>query len=123
MRKPIFIKKQQASLLALRLAAGRNCQKRKKRQMEKHLGKVISVEVHEPAPGEPASGRYADITIAYPDVNFSRDIPALLVTVFGKLSMDGKIKLIDLHFSSDFLAGFSWSEIWDARCTRSAWRS
>ncbi|SDN85482.1 2,3-diketo-5-methylthiopentyl-1-phosphate enolase [Paenibacillus sp. yr247] len=78
-----------------------------KAQMEKHLGKVISVEVHEPAQGEPRFNRYADITIAYPDVNFSRDIPALLVTVFGKLSMDGKIKLIDLAFSSDFLSGFS----------------
>ncbi|MFC5531804.1 2,3-diketo-5-methylthiopentyl-1-phosphate enolase [Cohnella yongneupensis] len=71
-------------------------------QMQQHLGQVVSVDVHE---GE-ASQRYADITIAYPDVNFSRDIPALLVTAFGKLSMDGKIKLIDLQPSADFLSAF-----------------
>lgn len=74
--------------------------------MEKHLGRVVKVEVHEPSAGEPASNRYADIQIAYPDVNFSRDIPALLVTVFGKLSMDGRIKLIDLEFSEGFLSAF-----------------
>ncbi|UUZ86767.1 2,3-diketo-5-methylthiopentyl-1-phosphate enolase [Paenibacillus sp. P26] len=78
----------------------------RKAEMEKHLGRVVSVEVHEAAAGEPASERYADIRIAYPDVNFSRDIPALLVTVFGKLSMDGRIKLIDLSFSEGFLAAF-----------------
>ncbi|MEI7024484.1 2,3-diketo-5-methylthiopentyl-1-phosphate enolase [Paenibacillus sp. y28] len=79
-------------------------------EMEKHLGRVLSVSVHEPeagaAAGSLAAERYADIEIAYPDVNFSRDIPALLVTVFGKLSMDGKIKLLDLKFSEPFLSAF-----------------
>ncbi|QAY66117.1 2,3-diketo-5-methylthiopentyl-1-phosphate enolase [Paenibacillus protaetiae] len=74
----------------------------RKAEMEKHLGKVLSVEVHEPAGGE----RYADIRIAYPDINFSRDIPALLVTIFGKLSMDGKIKLIDIDVSEQFQSAF-----------------
>ncbi|MDB4867481.1 MAG: 2,3-diketo-5-methylthiopentyl-phosphate enolase [Cohnella sp.] len=76
-----------------------------KRQMEKHLGQVVSVDVHEP--DNTASGeRCADITIAYPDLNFSRDLPALLVTVFGKLSMDGRIKLLDLQPSEEFLSAF-----------------
>jgi 2,3-diketo-5-methylthiopentyl-1-phosphate enolase len=76
-----------------------------KRQMEKHLGQVVSVDVHEP--DSTASGeRYADITIAYPDLNFSRDLPALLVTLFGKLSMDGRIKLLDLQPSGKFLSAF-----------------
>jgi 2,3-diketo-5-methylthiopentyl-1-phosphate enolase len=74
-----------------------------KQQMKPHLGQVVSVQVHEQPDG--ASGtRYADITIAYPDANFSQDLAALLVTTFGKLSMDGKIKLLDLQPSSDFLA-------------------
>lgn len=76
-----------------------------KEQMQKHLGQVVSVDVHETdddVPGE----RYADITISYPDLNFSRDLPALLVTTFGKLSMDGKIKLLDLAPSDDFLSAF-----------------
>lgn len=76
-----------------------------KQRMEKHLGLVESIDVHEPEGVKPGE-RYADITIAYPDVNFSRDIPALLVTVFGKLSMDGAIKLIDLQPSADFLGAF-----------------
>ncbi|WP_135551417.1 2,3-diketo-5-methylthiopentyl-1-phosphate enolase [Paenibacillus cymbidii] len=76
----------------------------KQAAMEPHLGLVVSVEAHEPG----ASGeRYADIRIAYPDINFSGDIPALLVTVFGKLSMDGRVKLLDLHFSPRFLANFA----------------
>ncbi|CAG7621305.1 2,3-diketo-5-methylthiopentyl-1-phosphate enolase [Paenibacillus allorhizosphaerae] len=79
----------------------------RKAEMEKHLGRVVQVNVHEPVADEPASGRYADIQIAYPDVNFSRDIPALLVTIFGKLSMDGRIKLIDLDFSDGFRSAFA----------------
>jgi 2,3-diketo-5-methylthiopentyl-1-phosphate enolase len=76
-----------------------------KEQMQKHLGQVVSVDVHEPD-GVKSGDRYADITIAYPDLNFSRDLPALLVTTFGKLSMDGKIKLLDLAPSADFLSAF-----------------
>ncbi|NQX59067.1 2,3-diketo-5-methylthiopentyl-1-phosphate enolase [Paenibacillus qinlingensis] len=104
--KADFHKKATGIAVGLTVGSWTELPEAQKASMEKHLGKVVSVEVHEPAAGEPLSGRYADITIAYPDVNYSRDIPALLVTVFGKLSMDGKIKLIDLAFSSDFLAGF-----------------
>lgn len=105
--KADFHKKATSIAVGLTVGSWTELPEAQKAQMEKHLGKVISVAVHEPAHGEPISNRYADITIAYPDINFSRDIPALLVTVFGKLSMDGKIKLIDLSFSSDFLSGFS----------------
>jgi 2,3-diketo-5-methylthiopentyl-1-phosphate enolase len=105
--KADFHKKATGIAVGLTVGSWTELPEAQKAQMEKHLGKVISVEVHEPAAGEGPSERYADIQIAYPDVNFSRDIPALLVTVFGKLSMDGQIKLIDLSFSSDFLAGFT----------------
>ncbi|MEC1734622.1 2,3-diketo-5-methylthiopentyl-1-phosphate enolase [Bacillus mojavensis] len=71
----------------------------KQEQMQKHKGRVVKVEERE---GHLASGKQAVITIAYPEVNFSQDIPALLTTVFGKLSLDGKIKLIDLEFSEAF---------------------
>ncbi|MFD0694774.1 2,3-diketo-5-methylthiopentyl-1-phosphate enolase [Paenibacillus sp. GCM10027628] len=104
--KADFHKKATGIAVGLTVGSWTELPEAQKAQMEKHLGKVISVDVHEPASGQSQSERYADIQIAYPDVNFSRDIPALLVTVFGKLSMDGKIKLIDLSFSSDFLAGF-----------------
>jgi 2,3-diketo-5-methylthiopentyl-1-phosphate enolase len=83
----------------------------RKKTMEKHLGHVVSIEVHEPehdsSSSSIASMRYADIKIAYPDINFSADLPALIVTIFGKLSMDGKIKLMDIEFSTDFEQHFA----------------
>jgi len=103
--KADFHKKALGIAVGLTVGSWTELPEAQKASMEKHLGKVVSVEVHEPegaAPGE----RYADIKIAYPEINFSRDIPALLVTVFGKLSMDGKIRLIDLDFSEGFASAF-----------------
>ena len=77
----------------------------KQESLKKHLGEVCSIDVVESADGSPGS-RYADIQIAYPDINFSRDIPALLVTVFGKVSMDGRIKLTSLDLSQEFVSAF-----------------
>ncbi|RAV18473.1 2,3-diketo-5-methylthiopentyl-1-phosphate enolase [Paenibacillus contaminans] len=100
--KADFHKKAQGIAVGLTVGSWTDLPEARKAEMEKHLGQVVSVEVHESG----ADGRYADISIAYPDVNFSADIPALLVTVFGKLSMDGRIRLIDLHFSDSFLGHF-----------------
>lgn len=75
----------------------------KREAMQKHLGEVVDIQVNE---GWEPGSRYADVSIAYPDINFSRDIPALLVTVFGKISMDGRIKLTALDLSPDFLSAF-----------------
>ncbi|WP_166239482.1 2,3-diketo-5-methylthiopentyl-1-phosphate enolase [Paenibacillus turpanensis] len=97
--KADFHKKATGIAVGLTVGSWTELPEAKKAEMEKHLGKVLSVKEGV----SPELGRYADIEIAYPDVNFSRDIPALLVTVFGKLSMDGKIKLIDLRFSDSFL--------------------
>lgn len=105
--KADFDKKALGIAVGLTVGSWTDLPEAKKASMEKHLGRVVNVTVHEPAAGEPLSERYADIQIAYPDANFSRDIPALLVTVFGKLSMDGRIKLIDLAFSDSFLGAFS----------------
>ncbi|WP_426455085.1 2,3-diketo-5-methylthiopentyl-1-phosphate enolase [Paenibacillus sp. S-38] len=103
--KADFHKKATGIAVGLTVGSWTDLPEARKAEMERHLGRVVSVDVHEPA--DAASGeRFADITIAYPDVNFSRDIPALLVTVFGKLSMDGRIKLTDLSFSDDFLSAF-----------------
>ncbi|WP_127586593.1 2,3-diketo-5-methylthiopentyl-1-phosphate enolase [Paenibacillus koleovorans] len=106
--KADFHKKAQSIAVGLTVGSWTELPEAKKAEMEKHLGRVLSVDIHEPAAGgdSSASERYADIRIAYPDVNFSADIPALLVTVFGKLSMDGRIRLIDLHFSAAFMSRF-----------------
>jgi len=106
--KADFHKKAAGIAVGLTVGSWTELPEAKKKDMEKHLGQVVSVDVHEPeafaAPGSLAAERYADIKIAYPDVNFSRDIPALLVTAFGKLSMDGRIKLLDLDVSDGFRA-------------------
>ncbi len=103
MTRLIFIKKAQSIAVGLTVGSWTELPEAQKAEMEKHLGIVKQVNVHE---SDVPGGRYADIRIAYPDINFSRDIPALLVTIFGKLSMDGKIKLLDIDFSEDFLAAF-----------------
>lgn len=97
-----FHKKAQGIAVGLTVGSWTELPETRKQQMQKHLGQVVSVEVHE----EPGQERFADIMIAYPDANFSADLPALLVTVFGKLSMDGRIKLKDLTFSKTFLSHF-----------------
>lgn len=99
--KADFHKKAEGIAIGLTVGSWTDLPDVKKKEMEKHLGQVLSVEVRE------GDERYADIRIAYPDANFSKDIPALLVTVFGKLSMDGRIKLIDLEFSPSFTAAFT----------------
>ncbi len=66
-----------------------------KEQLRKHKGEVVSVEE--------TTGQ---ISISYPEINFSADFPAILTTVFGKLSLDGEIKLVDLTFSSSLATQF-----------------
>lgn len=99
--KADFHKKSEGIAVGLTVGSWTDLPESQKASMEKHLGKVVSVEVSED--GE----RYADIRIAYPDANFTPDIPALLITTFGKLSMDGRIKLMDLEFSERFLSAFT----------------
>ncbi|AOH55300.1 2,3-diketo-5-methylthiopentyl-1-phosphate enolase [Peribacillus muralis] len=80
------------------------------KQLEKHKGRVVSVS---PLSEEEGANRYFDrkvyrsiIKIAYPAGNFSNDLPAILTTVFGKLSLDGAVKLIDLDFIGDIEKAF-----------------
>lgn len=100
--KADFDKKALSIAVGLTVGSWTELPEAQKASMEKHLGKVLSVTVHE----SEGADRYADIVIGYPDINFSRDIPALLVTIFGKLSMDGRIKLIDIDVSEAFASAF-----------------
>ncbi|QGQ96825.1 2,3-diketo-5-methylthiopentyl-1-phosphate enolase [Paenibacillus psychroresistens] len=104
--KADFHKKAQSIAVGLTVGSWTDLPEAQKKSMEPHLGLVIDVKIFERGANPALQDRYADIQIAYPDVNFSRDIPALLVTVFGKLSMDGRIKLLNLSFSPAFLAAF-----------------
>jgi 2,3-diketo-5-methylthiopentyl-1-phosphate enolase len=75
----------------------------RKEAMQKHLGHVVAAEVI----GTDANGlEQALLTIAYPTINFTPDIPALLTSVFGKLSMDGMIRLVNIELPAAFCARF-----------------
>ncbi len=46
------------------------------------------------------------IQIAFPQVNIGSQIPMLLTTVVGNISMGGRIKVLDVRFPRKFVAGF-----------------
>ncbi len=66
-------------------------------QLESFKGQVVHTEEHD--------GK-GYITIRYPEHNVSRDFSAILTTVFGKLSLDGQIKLTDLQLPPSFTNDF-----------------
>lgn len=75
----------------------------------KYVAKVIGVyetpdyEFEVPAD---TSDRHYIIQIAYPEVNIGEQIPMLLTTVVGNISMAGKIKLLDLRFPEKYVKAF-----------------
>ncbi|WP_047152380.1 2,3-diketo-5-methylthiopentyl-1-phosphate enolase [Aneurinibacillus tyrosinisolvens] len=74
----------------------------RKEMLAPYLGRVEGVTVQEECSGI----QRGIISIQYPVGNITPDIPALLTTVFGKLSMDGKIKLMDIDFPPSLLSQF-----------------
>lgn len=90
------MKKAEGIALGLTIGSWTDIPDLEKEQMKKHAGRVVSVEK---LPYEnQGTETKALIKIAYPALNYSLDLPAILTTVFGKLSLDGKIKLVDLEF-------------------------
>ncbi|WP_264737003.1 2,3-diketo-5-methylthiopentyl-1-phosphate enolase [Cytobacillus firmus] len=97
-------KKAEEIALGLTVGSWTHLPELEKQQLEKHKGRVVSVE--DLIKDEERKETAAVIKIAYPTVNFSPDLPAILTTVFGKLSLDGKIKLLDLQFSNELKSFF-----------------
>ena len=85
-------KKAEEIALGLTVGSWTNLPELEQNQLRKHKGRVVSIE------GLEEKSDQSLIRIAYPSVNFSNDLPAILTTVFGKLSLDGQIKLVDLQF-------------------------
>ncbi|MEH7076115.1 2,3-diketo-5-methylthiopentyl-1-phosphate enolase [Neobacillus drentensis] len=86
-------KKAEEIALGLTVGSWTNLPELEQSQLRKHKGRVVSIE------GIPSENEGRSlIQVAYPTINFSNDLPAILTTVFGKLSLDGKIKLLDLQF-------------------------
>lgn len=79
-------------------------------QLKAHKGRVLEVSQLESCEktnqylGKPVTR--GKIKITYPSINYSHDLPAILTTVFGKLSLDGEVKLLDLEFSDEMKKAF-----------------
>ncbi|MGM0873318.1 MAG: 2,3-diketo-5-methylthiopentyl-1-phosphate enolase [Bacillota bacterium] len=79
-------------------------------QLKAHKGRVVEVSQLENCE---KTNQYlgksvikGKIKIAYPSLNYSHDLPAILTTVFGKLSLDGEVKLVDLELAEDVKSSF-----------------
>jgi len=75
----------------------------------RHVAKVIGVyeipDLEFTVPPKLETRNYI-IQIAFPQVNVGSQIPMLLTTVVGNISMGGRIKVLDMRFPSKFVAGF-----------------
>lgn len=102
-----FEKRAEGIALGLTIGSWTDLPLLEQEQLKKHKGEVVSVEEFPevPHPLKPDEIK-AHITVSYPSANFSADLPAILTTVFGKLSLDGKIKLLDLDFEEALLKQF-----------------
>ncbi|MFC4768150.1 2,3-diketo-5-methylthiopentyl-1-phosphate enolase [Effusibacillus consociatus] len=98
-----FHKKAQGIAVGLTVGSWTDLPAERQERMKKHLGHVVSVQ--ELGSDEQGTVK-ALLKIAYPTINFTPDLPAVLTSVFGKLSMDGAIKLIDLDFPAEFTKNF-----------------
>lgn len=74
-----------------------------------HIAKVIgvySVPDYEFEVPKSVENRDWIIQIAYPQVNIGEQLPMLLTTVIGNVSMAGNVKLVDVRFPKKYVAGF-----------------
>jgi 2,3-diketo-5-methylthiopentyl-1-phosphate enolase len=72
------------------------------KKLEKHRGQVTHTEE---LPQSSGSGHAYRLIIGYPPANTENDIPTLLTMIFGKISLDGKIRLEDISFPPSYLKG------------------
>ena len=75
----------------------------------KHVAKVIGVyEVPDYEWSIPKEVEKRDyiIQIAFPEVNIGSQIPMMLTTVVGNISMAGRVKVLDIRFPEKYVSGF-----------------
>ncbi len=104
-------KKAEGIALGLTIGSWTDLPQLEQEQLKKHKGRVVSVkEISSSDRVDAYLGKTVTrgiIQIAYPGLNFSNDLPAIMTTVFGKLSLDGEIKLLDLEFGDDLKRAYS----------------
>jgi len=75
----------------------------------RHIAKVLGVYEmpdYESTVPPNLQNRQWFVQVAYPEVNIGEQIPMLLTTVVGNISMGGEIKLVDIRFPEKYVAGF-----------------
>ncbi|SDZ04192.1 2,3-diketo-5-methylthiopentyl-1-phosphate enolase [Thermoactinomyces sp. DSM 45892] len=109
-KKQDLVKKAESIALGLTIGSWTELPLLIQEQLKLHKGEVVEViELDEDLGANQYLGGTCTrglLKIAYPAVNFSNDLPAILTTVFGKLSLDGEVKLVDLHFSDELLSSY-----------------
>ncbi|KIL45869.1 2,3-diketo-5-methylthiopentyl-1-phosphate enolase [Jeotgalibacillus soli] len=105
-----FEKKAEGIALGLTVGSWTDLPALDQEQLKKYRGTVVSIQdlgFHELASfAKNKKTASAHVKISYPSRNFSADIPAILTTVFGKLSLDGMVRLIDLEFEGEIARAF-----------------
>ncbi len=72
-----------------------------------HSGQVINAfEIPDYTYFVPEGKRQFVVEVAYPTCNYTSQIPMLLSTVIGNISLMGDLKLVDLKFPKSFVDGF-----------------
>ena len=71
-----------------------------KKKLAKHTAVVVGIDEKTHVPGKPYEYY---LTIGFPPANTEGDIPTLLTMIFGKISMDGKIRLESVQFPDAYL--------------------
>ncbi|GGE68843.1 2,3-diketo-5-methylthiopentyl-1-phosphate enolase [Priestia taiwanensis] len=105
-----LVKKAEGIALGLTIGSWTDLPSLEQQQLKKHKGTIISVEeLEEDQWVNTYLGKRVTrgiLKIHYPADNYSNDIPAILTTVFGKLSLDGEVKLLDLTLTDDIRANY-----------------
>lgn len=99
-----FEKKAEDIALGLTIGSWTSLPLLEQQQLHKNKGQAIAIREF-PHERHPLNTQLikAELEIFFPSANFSNDIPAILTTIFGKLSLDGEIKLVDIQLSPDLL--------------------
>jgi len=98
-----LLKKAEAIAVGMTVGSWTDLPAAKQEELRPYLGSAVGAQPLEQLENGEMRGL---ITVSYPVGNFTRDIPSLLTGIFGKLSMDGKIKLVDIQLPPSFLQGF-----------------
>jgi len=69
-------------------------------KLKKHTGVVLGVDERPHTEGKPYE---YFLTIGFPTANIEDDIPSLLTMIFGKVSLDGLIRVETIELPADFL--------------------